>query len=516
MTRSDNSRVASRGPTTPVTRRGMLKSGAAVAGPLTLGLSASLPRVSAQSARLPDGAVRFQPQIEPLVQLLENTERDKLFAAVAEKIRQGVSYRQWVAATFLAAIRNVEPRPSVGYQFHSVLVVNSAHLASLAARDQERWLPLFWAMDYFKRCQARDSRQGNWTMAAVSEDRLPSADTAVAKLRAAMEQWDVEAADHAAAAAARSAPAHVLFDLFSEFGARDFRSIGHKSIYVAGAFRVLGVIGWHYAEPVMRGLAYALLNHTGDPNPAKSDLEVDRAGRANWKLAKSWRRDWLAGRTDDAATVSLVEAARQASPLELSTATADIIAEQIDPRSVYDGLYASAAELVMRQPAIVPLHAMTTTNAIHYLYQHVSSDPLRRWLMLQNAAFLAHFRDAAEGRQRLADRKITDIHAGEASPSLPEVFAAVGTRTDGQANQVYAYLRNGGNAQSFLRQARQLVFEKGDDAHDYKYSSALLEDYYPRTPAWRDRILSAGSYLLAGSGNNDTNLPEKVRDAFAS
>jgi len=52
-----------------------------------------------------------------------------------------------------------------------------------------------------------------------------------------------------------------LFDLFARYGSRDFRDIGHKIIYVAGAFRALEVIGWQHAEPVLRSLTFALLKH---------------------------------------------------------------------------------------------------------------------------------------------------------------------------------------------------------------------------------------------------------------
>ena len=44
---------------------------------------------------------------------------------------------QVLAALLLAGVRNVQPRP-VGFKFHAVLVVNSAHLASLGAREMPR------------------------------------------------------------------------------------------------------------------------------------------------------------------------------------------------------------------------------------------------------------------------------------------------------------------------------------------------------------------------------------------
>ncbi|MGC4054570.1 MAG: hypothetical protein QM757_36285 [Paludibaculum sp.] len=64
-----------------------------------------------------------------------------------------------LAALLLAGVRNIQPRP-VGFKFHAVLVVNSAHLASLASPDSDRWLPIFWAIDQFKSSQAADVKRG--------------------------------------------------------------------------------------------------------------------------------------------------------------------------------------------------------------------------------------------------------------------------------------------------------------------------------------------------------------------
>jgi len=474
-----------------------------------------LPSLLASEVSLATGAVQFRPEIEPLVRLLEETSSEAIIDAVASEIRSGRSYRELLAALFLAAIRNVQPRPAVGFKFHSVLVVNSAHLASLASDDTDRWLPLFWAIDYFKRAQKQDVQEGNWTMSAVDESRVPPATEAMRDLRTAMDNWDVEAADVAAAAAARSLPAHQLFDLFAEYGSRDFRSIGHKAIYVAGAFRVLEVIGWEYAEPVMRSLSYALLNHTGEPNPGKSDLAVDRQGRENQDRAKALPSDWLNGRIDSSSAKALVQTSRTASPSEMSNEAANLIQSGVSFTSLYDGLFASAAELVMRQPAIVPLHAMTTTNAVHYLFQHVHSDELRRWLLLQNAAFMGHFRESAVSRGNLKDATIDGIAADSDPVEVANLFDRGREKSKGRASQVLGYLQEGGDPNALMRHARQLVFHKGNDSHDYKYSSALLEDYHARSPEWRNRIMAAGSHLLPNVDAKDTGLAERVRDAFA-
>src|SRR5690349_2004054 len=108
-----------------ISRRDVLKSGAAGAlvGMGDLGFLSQLRPVSAAEAKLPPGTVRLEPEIEPLVRLIEKTPRDRLLEEVGNRIQKGLSYRELLAALLLAGVKNVEPRPSVGFRFHCVLVV---------------------------------------------------------------------------------------------------------------------------------------------------------------------------------------------------------------------------------------------------------------------------------------------------------------------------------------------------------------------------------------------------------
>jgi hypothetical protein len=223
-----------------------------------LGFLSKLPAVSAADVSLDSNLVRFGRGIEPLVRLLEETSRDRLLEAVAAKIHSGTSYREVLAALLLAGVRNVQPRPSVGFKFHAVLVVNSAHLASLSSPDTDRWLPIFWALDYFKATQLEEQSSSGWKMIAADEAAVPSAHKAREAFTHAMESWDAEATDAAVAGLARTAGANEVFELFCRYGARDYRSIGHKAIFVANSWRTLQCIGWQHAEPVLRSLAFAL------------------------------------------------------------------------------------------------------------------------------------------------------------------------------------------------------------------------------------------------------------------
>ena len=56
--------------------------------------------------------------------------KSKLLEEIGSRIKKGLAYREVLAGLLLAGVRNVQPRPSVGFKFHAVLVVNSAHLAS--------------------------------------------------------------------------------------------------------------------------------------------------------------------------------------------------------------------------------------------------------------------------------------------------------------------------------------------------------------------------------------------------
>ena len=67
------------------------------------------------------------------------------------------------------------------------------------------------------------------------------------------------------------------------------------------------------------------------------------------------------------------------------------------------------------------------------------------------------------------------------------------------ARKLLAYLEQSDRADAtaakqLMDAARLLVFLKGDDAHDYKFSSAVLEDYYHVSPDWRNQVPGRESF----------------------
>lgn len=498
-------------------RRTFLQTAAAgaVAAPLS-GLP--LPHVSAADAAVADGLVRFDGPVESLVRLIEETPRDKLLEQVATRIRQGTPYRGVLAALLLAGIRNVQPRPSVGFKFHCVLVVHSCHLASLSGPDSDRWLPIFWALDYFKASQADEAERSKWRMGEVNEARVPSPSKAVQQFVEAMDAWDVEKADAATAGLVRSAGATAVFNLFARYAARDYRSIGHKAIYLANAWRTLQVIGWRHAEPILRSLAFALLNHNGQPNPAKSDLAADRPWRENAEKRKRIPAGWRDGNLDVSAANDLLATFREGGPADAADAAIEVLGRGIAPQSLWDGVFVGAGELLMRRPGIIGLHGLTTANAMHYLWRHVQDDQLRRQLLLQSCSFNPMFRESAKARGPLSDRLVDTVKPqapkAKGANALEEILAEISRDKLQAAAKVQAFLAEGGNGHELVSAARRVLFQKGRNAHDYKFTSAVLEDYGHVSPAWRDRFLSLAVFNLRGTQDADSGLLERTREAL--
>lgn len=480
-------------------------------------LCAGLGPVSLAETRL-SNAVRFSDDIEPLVRLLEDTPRDRVLEEVATRIKLNrVSYRELVAALMLAGIRNVQPRPSVGFKFHTVLVVNSAHLASINSPAQDRWLPIFWAIDYFKYAQADDAQRSDWTMPAVDESRI-GLTHARRDFVTAMDQWDVEKADAAVASLSRTASENELFDLMAHYGSRDFRDIGHKSIYVANAFRTLNCIGWKHAEPIMRSLTYALQCRGGDPNPATNDLMADRPERQNQELVGQVENNWAAGSVDSVATGNLVAGLHDGDYTDAAQLVVDMLNKGVAPQSIYDGLFVSSGEMLMRQPSIISLHAVTMTNAMAYAFRRATHPELRLRMMLQNASFNALFLDRMK-RDSVRDVKIGEIEPSEAAEltenPIGSVLDNIGRNNDAAARQVLGLLQSSpGAATQFLDAARRLIFLKGTNPHDYKFSSAVMEDYFQISPAWRNQFLAMSVYRMRGSSDQDNGLHARILAAL--
>jgi hypothetical protein len=495
-------------------RRRFLQSATALGLGAGLGnwtsLRAITPASAAEMSIGPD-AVRFRPEIEPVVRWIEETDRDRIFDEAVARLKAGLSYHDLLAGLFLAGIRNIQPRP-VGFKFHAVLVINSAHILGQSAATHDRLLPLFWALDNFKGSQAQDIKEGDWTLDTVDEAHLPSPSRAKAAFVKAMDDWDVDAADVAVAALCRSAGAAEVMEAFWRVGVRDQRNIGHKAIFTAQCWRTLQAIGWQHAEPVLRSLAYGLLDLQGDKHRAPVgpyEANLDNAGKI--------RGDWQVGRPDPDATRALLETIRHAEPEAASAAVVPLLNKGVAPESLWDAVVLAGSELMLRSPGIISLHAMTSSNALHYIFRVSGDDTTRRLALLQAVGWMPLYRNRARPPETLAIDALEPIRPeGSGEEAVGDIFATVNSSRADAARKTIGYLADGGSSDAIFAAARRMIFHKGTDSHDYKYGAAAWEEFLLASdPKWQAPLTAAIMSHLPGASTPESPLMKRAREAVA-
>lgn len=492
-------------------RRDFLRSAAALGMTAGLGPASALAAITPTGAemRLGPEAVRYRPEIEPVVRWIEETPRDRILDAAVEHLAAGLSYRELLGGTFLAAIRNIKPRP-VGFKFHAVMVVNSAHLLGQTAPVEDRLLPIFWALDYFKSAQAQDVQEGDWTLSRVDESKVPPPHRAMEALVEALESWDADAADAAVAGVCRAEGAAGVMEPFWRCAVRDWRNIGHKPIFAMQCWRTLQAIGWEHAEPVLRSLAYGSLDTQGGPPAPEGPYE------ANVERVATIRDDWQAGRRDPPATETLLQAIRTASPEESSAEAARLLDDGVSPDSLWDAIALGGSELLLREPGIVPIHAVTSANALHYIYKAASDPTTRKLALLQGAGFVPLFR----GRMDLDATPVIDriepvAPEAEGEEAVEAIFEAISDDHRRASAMIVGYLDAGGSSELLFNAARRSIFRKGRDSHDYKYGAAAWEEHqHASDPRWQSALAAAITAKVPGAATSENPLMKRAREAI--
>jgi hypothetical protein len=430
-----------------------------------------------------------------LLRLLEDSPRERIPRELVARIRAGARYEDLLAALTLATVRNVQPYPDVGFKYHVVMMLRSINSTALHLPAAEKWLPLVWAADYFKDSQAQERAAGGWHQPAA---RAPAkvADSRRA-LIAALDHWDHDAADTAIVQYARAASPDQIFCVLFLYGARDLRAIGHKAIAVSNAYALTELLGGgSQAEPLLRSTVAAILNSDSDTSPDTHDFPADRPWRLNLQRVSQVPQSWKRGRDDPGARAELRSALYRTPPEDAGAVVVALLRRDISPDTIWQALFTTAAELLMLQPGIVPLHAQTTSNALHYAYRLCADERTQLILLLQCAAFVALFRQmtgAAESDLSLAALEPLAV-AGARDEALREVFSELSRGQRRQAaRKCLAYLQGGGDTDSVIATARHSLVLGAQEAHDFKLSEAVFENLAQFSDfPWRSRLLSAG------------------------
>ena len=494
---------------------GTLKAGAlgSLGGMAALG---RLAPVSAAETTLPQG-VQFTPEIEPLVRLIEDTPRSKCAEVMAHQLRKGMRYQEFLSALFLAGIRNVSPQPP-GFKFHCVFIIHSCNYLSRMGPPDERYLPLFYALDDFKSAQEKDVEEGDFVLAAPRGD-LPSGTAAWDELHASMAAWDEERADRAITALIRENDPETVFEGLWEYGARDYRNIGHKIIFVSHAWRTLETIGWQHAEPTLRSLMLGLLDFGRDEELNGYAFE-DQGYRSNVGLVREYASklpgDWAATGGNAAVVAELLAPLRSGQTEAACRLAARTLTEgRCKAGAVWDAIHLAAGELMMRQAGIAGVHTVTSANSMHYAFRASKNPETKLLMLLQGVAWMSQFRNFMRPERdvniRITELEPIKLPRSDAAAMEGILHAVSGDRAEA-ASLAFSYAAREATPDRLFDAARGLVFTKCTEHHQYKWPAAIFEDYYQVSPEWRPHMAATSMYYLRGAGHPDSRVIERAID----
>ncbi len=452
-------------------------------------------------------------KIDDLCERLRVAPRERAFDVAADAIRAGADHETMLAAIFLAGVLDVRPRPH-GI-LHCVMMVESAFQLAELSPPREAWLVTLFNLDDLKRSQEQDrSEAGDWKMPERPDSTgsaRASASEARAEFLAAMEAWDAERADRALVDLLPHVDHEAFAELLWPLAARCSAYIGHKAIYAAQVERVLRRIGWSHAEAPLRSLVRTLL----------VERETETLERSR-DIANAFPASWREGAADPAASEELLRTLRSSTSTRAAELVREALEDGLGPASVWDGLRLFGAELFQRRPgrsadtgraALLPVHALTVTNALGHAYRSTKSEPSQRLLLLQAASWLPAIRDSLSEIVGLSmegpglDALGSDETDG--AEDLEELFEG------GSAAHCRAFLDRGpGRVPRYLERLRSSLFHKGQEHHQHKYAAVLHEESALVHPRWSSRILAPAIDYLAHPNDPDTDTYERSLHAL--
>jgi hypothetical protein len=504
-----------------------LRTAATAGAAVGLGEWAALLPLGARSpdeAKVTPDLVRFSPDLEPVVRLIEETPHDGCVAAMVGQLRQGLPYRHFLAALYLAAVRAARWHGGMHGYDHTAYVVHSAHQLALDLPAADQLLPAFHALEHFKVMQRMyPNRPGTLALAGT----LPAAGKAADELHAALHEWEPDRAERAVVALLRSHGTAAVLEPLWHYAGRDWGFIGHLAILVSNSCRLLDTIGWQHAEHVLRYVVAALAGW-GKAHAEHSDVLPYWANlRRVEKAAGRLPGDWAEGKGNEGLTRELLASIRQGDP----AAACDLAVQQLvhgktQAGAVWDAVHLAAGELMLA--ARLPnnsqrdgdaLHANTAANALHFAYRTSTRPQTRLLLTLQALAWMHLYRQLLKKKQRLDEQlditRLTGAELPESSQAaVDEILATRTAQPHRAARLAFALGQRPQGKERLLQAARALLPVKaGGDPHDIKFPVAILEDLDLVNPSWRPHVLAAAVFSFWGSDRPDNPVMQKVREA---
>ena len=512
------------------TRRQFLNRTTLGATTASLGsLTALLPfsPATANDALITPDMVRFDATLEPLVRLMEVTPRDQCVPVFIEQLRRGLSYKHFLSALYLAALRRSKAH-------HTVFRVHAVHRMSMDARPEDRLLPLFWALDGLKR------RLDKYPTPPVKpiEGKLPTGEAALREFDDALRTFDVERSERAVVALVRAKGGRQVMERLWHYISRDWGDEGHKGIAVANCYRTLEAIGWQHAELTLRFVVGKLALES-KRSFQTFQLNQERARSTIGKLALDWTRP--AG--DESSTLEIWQIIRGGEHEPACELAFHQLKSGVPAGAIWDAVHLAGAEHMVRDHSGgvggYPLHSNTSANALHYAFRTCNIEETRLVILLQAVAWMSALTRVTITREGLRDIKITEMPMTDIpttqQEAVDEIFTVLSTERklptgnerskepsdrkgrDAATPRAFAFAQHYPDSNLFFDTARRLVFLKASfNAHNFKFPAAIFEDYHLVSPQWRPHMLAASVHFLYGSESQDSPVIRQAREILST
>lgn len=450
-----------------------------------------------------DWSLRYDGEIEPIVRLMEQKPLDEGVEELIVRLKRGMSYRQFVAALFLAGLRNGH---DTSY-YHCIFMIHSAHYMSLHAPLDERIMGMFGGLGAFKNWQGRYRDGGGHFGWRQRPEKLPPADQALVQYREATTHNDPDGAEAAMIVLAQTYSPQQLQDFIVPYVLADGV---HGFICTSNCFRIFPVIGWHRAEPALRMMArlYAGQGHWSQ-RWLKPRVETAR------KKFGSLPAGWTHAQGDKAATLEVMASLRERKHEKAFEFVYQQLAfGRMRSGSIWDAIHLISGEQYMAtRGGGDHLHQNTGMNALHYLFR-TCIDPEVRLMTMMKAVFWT----AKWGARRIRGSKtMLDLEPAEI-PALPQVAAEEifhSSIDNDVVGKVFAFAQQHPHSQAAWDIQRRVTFGMPTDGHSYKYLAAVWEDTYQVSEHWRPHKFASvfGGQTGAFPGVTST-INMRVREAL--
>ena len=376
-----------------------------------------------------------------------------------------MDWKRLQAAVYLASIQEISPRP-VGNAQHAVLACESTF--QLCDRGDDGRAVL-WNLDEVKSSQGRDARGAAFRLGAAPSVKELKPEAARREVHLAVLKGDLPRAERAVLALARAGGRGQVLEELWPYALREFFGLCHRTIFAAHTDRVIARVP-EVLEPSVRVLVSGLMHYQphGDLREYANTLEASARLRPGWKQ----------GTRDSAESWQLAQRLRAGNAHETRDKVLEASDRGMGADGLWDALTLAAADLFVRTPELLGVHATTVTNACAHISRAARRDSTQRAALMTAAAWLPYFR----GRF-IQDRGVTMDE-----PGLTPLVEGEGPDFD-----LHAHL-----------------FVAVEEVHEVKYAAAVLEDADRVHPRFASALRAAARGYVCGPSAPPNTLGQQM------